>query len=411
MKYIPLPLYFDTLVSPLAAQPHHRSHVMPQTAAASISLVSTTKRQAADGGSSTSDNATTGALSACGRGRGSTSAEREKKVRPRSRSGDCTAPMQLPTSSKSTTIPMQVSISSASMFGMILGQWWHRLMRSYSSFSRPNAPSFFISDSREWRDHLLHHPNVFSGLEQQHKNLFSIFCGSDAPRWTSHFRGSAATATAYGNGFFGPDPVGLFQHFLSGSNHYLEPTAWLIVFALVDKLHLEHFTVYNALASSGPSSRFNGRASYTASLGTRFYTGHLLRNLFVLYAIAHKWHGECYFTLQYFVDLLPRDLRGNRPSSSSAPSSSSGGVGQLVPKAVASRYSVLANTHCPVVGVLELARVEESFLRLLGHSAHVSPQHILGLMDLFLTPDERSFVLKYVTESSVQRQFVMAQHG
>jgi hypothetical protein len=285
--------------------------------------------------------------------------------------------------------------STTAKLAIILGQWWGRMMRSFAAFSRPNTPSFLIQDSQVWRDHIAAHPCVYAGLDGGRPQLRDHWLLSDDPRWTSHFRGASLQASSFGS--LGPDPTGLFYYFLlKGATNPLEPAAWLIVMALVDKLYLEHYTLFNSLAAA--PGRSTVREAGIAAFGVRFFTGHALRNLFVLFALVHKWHGEYYFTLKYFVDLLPSGL--GRPTTSARVA----GPNQLVPRAIAASF----RPQCigPVEPV-ELAAVEEGFLRLLGYNLSVAPQSILRLTDYFLSCDEKLLVVDYVAKNSVQKKFTV----
>jgi hypothetical protein len=235
------------------------------------------------------------------------------------------------------------------------------------------------------------------------------------PRWTSHFRScgsSSSSSCALGDiAGLGPDPTALFYYFINKSttNSFIEPAAWLIVLALVDKLYLEHFTLYNTLHST--PKRLTAREAAIAAFGVRLYTGHTLRNLFVLFVLAHKWHGECYFTIKYFLDFLPTGLRKGTVHAQSASS----------PASVSSAGPIIANRQIPptpsmpvqvptpaqqlALEPVELASIEEGFLRLLGYNLSIAPQSILRLADYFLSLDEKAMIVNFVANSSVQKKF------
>lgn len=225
---------------------------------------------------------------------------------------------------------------------------------------------------------------------------------SDMPRWTSYFRYCGPSASSsfssscvpFGDvGDLGPDPTALFYYFISkgSTNSYLEPSAWLIVLALVDKLYLEHFTLHNTLASL--PQHLTSREAAIAAFGVRLYTGHTLRNLFVLFAMAHKWHGESYFTLKYFVDLLPAGLRK--------------GSAVVVPSASSLVAAAAAGSHQAPLEPVELASIEEGFLRLLGYNLTIAPQSILRLADYFLSVDEKALIVDFVASNSLQKKFTV----
>ncbi len=313
-----------------------------------------------------------------------------------------------------------VPMSPITRFSAILGLWWSRMMRSFAAFARPGTPAFLIHDPQLWRAHVLHHPTVFSGLDNCRPFLLERCLASDMPRFTAHLRGASS---AFADAGLGPDPTGLFHHFLARSetNSYLEPAAWLIVFALVDKLYLEHFSIYNSL-SSAPKGNQVVRWAGVAAFGTRFYAGHTIRNLFVLFAMAHKWHGEHYFTLKYFQEQLPKGLRrSSQPSGATPAAAASGtssaqthGLNPLLPSNVAARHASSSSSAAfpqqqehQAVEPVELAGIEEGFLRLLDHNLSVTPQAILRLADYFLSPDEKEFVVSYVAKSSIQKKWTV----
>lgn len=312
-------------------------------------------------------------------------------------------------SSSSVSVSRGVATPPLERFAAILGQWWARMVRSFAAFARPGTPPFLIHDAPQWRAHVLQHPCVYAGLDNSRPFLLDRCLGSDMPRWTAHLRGAAS---AFGDAGVGPDPTGLFHHFLARAeaNSYIEPAAWLIVFALVDKLYLEHFAIFNTLASAphttGSSPQLV-RVAGVAAFGARFYAGHTLRNLFVLFAMAHKWHGDSYFTLKYFQELLPRGLRRSSclPSSSSSAAAASSGAGLVASTRHLSTNQLVASQRHEAVEPVELAGIEEAFLRLLDHNLSIAPQSILRLADYFLTPDEKEFVAGHVAKSSIQKKW------
>lgn len=115
-----------------------------------------------------------------------------------------------------------------------------------------------------------------------------------------------------------------------------------------------------------------------------------------MFVLAHKWHGEKYFSIKYFVGLLPESMRASlKGAKSSMP------LARLLPQRLLSRAG-----GPPPCSPLEISLIEEPFLTLIGLNATVPAAHGLRLMDYFLMADEREALLGYMGDGAVKKMFL-----
>lgn len=158
--------------------------------------------------------------------------------------------------------------------------------------------------------------------------------------WNTGFA-SSSTSTA------------LIQHLYLCNEHF-DVLSWLIAFCLIDRLQLHHYVRQRL----GNMSLW--KPSESSPPPFQLVKGDVAQVLFTVYTLAFKWHLDYTVSIKYLTNLLPH------PS--------------------AARRAILRTTVADELLVLQV----------LDYNCAVSQYHLTQLMDHFLTPTERSYVLRAV---------------
>lgn len=173
-------------------------------------------------------------------------------------------------------------------------------------------------------------------------------CGEvvGASQWAAGFPASSAASTC----------DALILH-LYVCNESLDALSWVIAFCLIDRLQLHHYVRQRL---SHLSLR---RPTDAVAPAFHLTLEDAPQTLFTLYTLAFKWHLDYTVSIKYLTNLLPH--------------------------CSATRRAILRST----------ARSELALLPVLDYNCAVSDAHIAQLMDHFLTPTERSYILRAVLRS------------
>lgn len=137
-------------------------------------------------------------------------------------------------------------------------------------------------------------------------------------------------------------------------NEQFDTLSWVLAFCLIDRLQLHHYV----------RQRLSGMAFYRTreAMPPAFCLAleDAAQTLFTAYTLAFKWHLDYTVSIKYLTNLLPHSS--------------------------ATRKAILRAT----------ARTELAVLPVLGYNCAVTETHMAQLMEHFLTPAERSYVLRAV---------------
>ncbi|CAJ1030062.1 hypothetical protein, conserved [Leishmania lindenbergi] len=149
-------------------------------------------------------------------------------------------------------------------------------------------------------------------------------------------------------------PDALIVHLFLANEHF-DAVSWIIAFCLVDRLQLNHYVRQRLRVLSFLQPRENSSSCFV-----RLAKAHVTQLLFTAYSLAFKWHLDYTVSVKYLTSLLPH--------------------------ARSTRGRILHRT------IQEELRVLET----LEFNCAVSQNHLLQLMDHFLTASERRYVLHVV---------------
>ncbi|CAG9578024.1 conserved hypothetical protein [Leishmania major strain Friedlin] len=149
-------------------------------------------------------------------------------------------------------------------------------------------------------------------------------------------------------------PDALIVHLFLANKH-LDAVSWIIAFCLVDRLQLSHYVRQRLRELS-----FLQQREDSSNCFLRLAREHVPQLLFTAYSLAFKWHLDYTVSVKYLTNLLPhtRSARGR----------------------------IL---RCTI-------KEELVILETLEFNCAVSHDHLLQLMDHFLTASERRYVLQVV---------------
>ncbi|KAG5474226.1 hypothetical protein CUR178_04340 [Leishmania enriettii] len=185
-------------------------------------------------------------------------------------------------------------------------------------------------------------PFVTDGIT--HRDCVDDIAGSDA-----------ALDALWATGFAAPStPDALIVHLFFANEHF-DAVSWIIAFCLIDRLQLSHYVRQRLRELSFLAPRKDSR---TCSL--RIAKEHVTQLLFTVYSLAFKWHLDYTVSVKYLTNLLPHKH--------------------------SAQGLILRSTIKEELVVLEA----------LDFNCAVSQNHLLQLMDHFLTAPERRYVLQVV---------------
>ncbi|KAH8605580.1 hypothetical protein ERJ75_001609100 [Trypanosoma vivax] len=148
----------------------------------------------------------------------------------------------------------------------------------------------------------------------------------------------------------------MFSYFYCTLFH-VDTVCWLVAFCIIDKLHLRH-SVRSYLSSS---AAFSDGSKGRLFPPFRFHVANSWSSLFVAYCIALKWHLDFSVTLQYLVELLPKNAEEQLHICKAS------------------------------------AEVELQILWALDFRVAVKREEVQELMDAFLKPEERDALVRCIT--------------
>ncbi|KAG5473934.1 hypothetical protein LSCM1_04570 [Leishmania martiniquensis] len=165
----------------------------------------------------------------------------------------------------------------------------------------------------------------------------------------------AALDALWAAGFAAPStPDALIVHLFLANEHF-DSVSWIIAFCLVDRLQLNHYVCQRLRDLSFLQPREDSR-KWSLTIAKE----HVTQLLFTVYSLAFKWHLDYTVSVRYLTNLLPH-------------SHTAQGL-------------ILRSTIKEELVVLET----------LEFNCAVSQDHVLQLMDHFLTASERRYVLHAV---------------
>ncbi|GET90579.1 hypothetical protein, conserved [Leishmania tarentolae] len=149
-------------------------------------------------------------------------------------------------------------------------------------------------------------------------------------------------------------PDALIVHLFLANKHF-DAVSWIIAFCLVDRLQLSHYVRHRLRELS-----FLQQHEDSSNCFLRLAKEHVTQLLFTSYSLAFKWHLDYTVSVKYLTNLLPH--------------------------ACSARTCILRSTIKEELVILET----------LEFNCAVSHDHVLQLMDHFLTASERRYVLQVI---------------